>query len=104
MSVNKSLEDKCLELNKEIKELKEYKEYQKAKKLLLESSKLNSIKNNLEKMKHIMCNCNDELIKEEYLKNLNTYNSSPLVINYRIWEERLEIVVETVMQSINDRL
>ena len=104
MSVNKEIEDLSIELNRRVKETEEYKEYVKSKKELNSNSKLISIKKNLEKMKHVMCSCDDENIKNEYLNMLNIYESSPLVVNFKIYESRLNELMRELFNDINKGL
>ena len=99
-----SLKEKSIELNILIKETSEYKDYINAKKILESNTKLSSIKSNLEKMKHVMCKCDDECIKEEYSKALEEYNASPIVINYNIYESRLNDLISNLIDVINKGL
>lgn len=103
MNVN-SLEELSKELNVKIKETKEYKEYILNKEHLENNDRLKSIKLNLEKMKHLMCRCDDENIKEEYLSSLKEYEESPLVINYKISEEKLNDMILNIFNIINKGL
>jgi len=104
MNVNKQLEDIVKSLNISIKDTIEYKEYVISKRLLDDNDRLRVLKGNLESMKHLMCSCDDESIKDEYMKAREEYDSSPLVINYRISEEKLNVLIQELIKDIDEGL
>ena len=79
-------------------------EYKINKELLNSNDRLNHLRTNLEKLKHLMCTCTDESIKEEYSRAREEYESSPLVINFKISEEKLNGVIRNLIEDINTGL
>lgn len=101
MSVNKELEKVSTLLNENIKETVEYKEYIRNKELLESNSRLKSLRVNLEKLKHLMCTCDDKSIRDEYTSAREEYDSSPLVVNFKISEEKLNVVIRGLIEEIS---
>lgn len=101
MSVNKKLEKVSVLLNENIKETIEYKEYKTNKDLLENNERLKNLRTNLEKLKHLMCTCSDESIRGEYTKAREEYDSSPVVVNFKISEERLNVLVKGLIEQIS---
>ena len=101
MSVNKKLEKVSMLLNENIKETIEYKEYKTNKDLLENNERLKNLRTNLEKLKHLMCTCSDESIRCEYTKAREEYDSSPVVVNFKISEEKLNALVKGLIEQIS---
>ena len=101
MSVNKDIERISLMINEMIKDTLEYKEYIKNKNLLNDNGKLSSLRVNLEKLKHLMCKCDDEDIKREYSLARAEYDNSALVINFKISEDKLNCLIRKIIEDIS---
>ena len=101
MSVNKDIERVSLMINGMIKDTLEYKEYIKNKCLLDENEKLSSLRVNLEKLKHLMCKCDDKSIRDEYSSARSEYDSSALVVNFKISEDKLNRLIRGIIEDIS---
>ena len=101
MSVNKDIERVSLMLNDRIKDTLEYKEYIKNKMLLDGNEKLSSLRINLEKLKHLMCKCDDKSIRDEYSSARVEYDNSALVVNFRISEDKLNRLIREIIEDIS---
>ena len=88
-------------LNARIKDTLEYKEYIKNKLLLDGNEKLSSLRVNLEKLKHLMCKCDDEGIRKEYSLARNEYDNSVLVVNFKISEGKLNHLIREIIDDIS---
>ena len=104
MNANKKLEDIIGRLNSSIKETIEYKQYCIDKRLLESNDRLKMLKENLNQMKHLMCSCDDDNLKEEYRQAREEYESSPLVVNYKISEGKLDSLIMGLIGDINEGL
>ncbi len=104
MSVNKDIERVSLLINEGIKDTLEYKEYIRNKHLLETNEKLICLRDNLEKMKHLMCTCSDECIRDEYTKAREEYDSSALVVNFKISEAKINDVIRDLIEDISTGL
>ena len=88
-------------LNDKIKDTLEYKEYIKNKNLLDNDERLSSLRVNLEKLKHLMCKCDDKEIRDEYTKARSDYDTSVLVTNFRISEDKLNCLIRGLIEDIS---
>ena len=88
-------------LNEKIKDTLEYKEYIKNKMLLDGNEKLSSLRVNLEKLKHLMCKCDDENIRCEYSSARVEYDNSALVVNFKISEDKLNHLIREIIEDIS---
>lgn len=104
MNANKNLDDIIHSLNNSIKNTVEYKEYCSNKKILENNEKLRALNENLNNMKHLMCLCNDDALKEEYSRAREEYEASPLVVNYKISESKLNTLIIDIISDINEGL